>query len=94
MKKLLMLVALACGLTGCKMTRPATKVPQAAAKTKAAKASPDLAAEARLAERLPLVTPDSINPQNAAAKAREMAEELNRDARRMDSARGLAEAPK
>ena len=57
-------------------------------------AKPDLAAERKLADKLPLVTAETITPQNHRTKESELAEELNRDSRRLDSARNVASAEK
>jgi len=84
MKKLLPLLMCA-ALAGC-LTTKSNKVGVKGL------GSPDLAAEAKLAEKLPIVTPDSVNPQNYAAKVREFEDELTRDSRRMDAARNVADA--
>jgi hypothetical protein len=51
-------------------------------------------ADAHLNERLPVTTPGSITVDNHQAKFQELADELNRESRRLDSARRVAEAPR
>ena len=88
MKKSLALLLLTATLAGCMINRPAT-APSANSHAAAADA-----AEAKLAAKLRLVTPESVTPQNYATKVREMEDELNFAARRGEAARTVADAQK
>ncbi len=84
MKKLLPLLLAGC-LAGCMSTK-SDKKPDPSDK---------LAAEAKLNEKLPLaVQPESISKENGVAKARELEEELTRDAKRMAAARSTPDQMK
>ncbi len=95
MKRIVLTLSLAALLAGCTpmSTRP-DGVNAIGTTAKPSGASPDFAAERRLAEKLPLVTADGITPQNHQTKANELSDELNRDARRLDSARNVASIEK
>ncbi len=86
MKKLFALL-MSVAMTGCIMNPPAHNAVPA---TK----SPELDAQAKLAEKLPLVTPDSITADNAAAKGRELQAELDRAAKNLAAARVASDQPK
>ncbi len=95
MNRILLTLSFTSLLVGCTPTAIRPDSPNAIGATaRPSSASPDLAAEHKLAEKLPLVTFDTITPQNHQAKANELAEELSRDARRLDSARNVANAEK
>ena len=85
MKPLLPLLLAAC-LAGCMSTKTQQK------ETDRLTAH---AAEAKLAEKLPLaVQPESITKENCVVKAHELEEELQRDYKRMAAARTSSDAVK
>src|SRR5262249_15292458 len=67
-------------LTGCMINKPLPS-------TVGTRPATDVGAEAKLAEKLPLVTPESITADNAAAKGRELQAELDRAAKNLAAAR-------
>jgi hypothetical protein len=85
MKKLLAFVICA-SMTGCMINPPKPSAP--------VKGSGDIDAQARLADKLPLVTPESISSDNASTKSRELQAELDRAAKNLAAARAEANQPK
>lgn len=84
MKRILLTALLAAGMTGCLASRP--KQPP--------EPKGDLAAESRLAEKLPLVTSDTITTENHRAKVDQFQKEMLLESRRLDSAKNVASAEK
>jgi hypothetical protein len=79
-KKLIALL-LCAGMTGCVMNKPAQR-PAPGGQGATARA-----AEAKLAEKFPLVEPETITADNAAVKSRELQSELDRAAKNLAAAR-------
>jgi hypothetical protein len=85
MKRIVVTALLMASMTGCLATRP--------------KQPPDpngeLAAESKLAEKLPLVTPDAITAENHRTKVEQFQKEMLLESRRLDStSRNVASAVK
>lgn len=87
MRKLLPLLLTGAALTGCLSSKSAKM-------EVGKKPMPGLEAEAKLAERLPIVTPESVNPHNASEKATQLAEELRRGFSQGEITRTVAEVRK
>jgi hypothetical protein len=85
MKRLLLLTISISMLAGCLSTRPSNP---------AANSKGDLAAEQKIVEKLPLVTPESVTPQNYQAKIAEFNREMLLESQRLDSAKSMANAAK
>ncbi len=85
MKRLLLLAVSASMLAGCLPTKPSNP---------AAIGTGDLAAEHKIAEKLPLVTPESVTPQNYQAKIGELRREMLLESQRPDSDKSVANAAK
>jgi hypothetical protein len=85
MKKLLAFMICA-AMTGCMINPPKPSAP--------VKGSGVVDAQAKLADKLPLVTPESITSDNAATKSRELQAELNREAKNLAAARAESTLPK
>ena len=81
MKRIAFALGIAAALAGCMSTQPGST-------------SGDLAAGRKQAEKLPPVTPESVTSQNSQTKAAELAEELIRESRRLESAQNPANPPK
>jgi hypothetical protein len=77
MKRAIALLMIA-SMVGCMSNRSQKKLD--------AKANGNLAAERKIAEKLPIVKPESVTSRNAMAKARELEEEMNRDEKRLAAA--------
>jgi hypothetical protein len=74
MKKVLLILALASVQTGCMSLGS-----QAQKKEVETKSSPKLKDEARIAEKLPIVTRDQVNSSNFADMERALSAEMDRD---------------
>ncbi len=93
MKRIFMALCLAAIAAGCMPTRPEGASGKSAL-TPTKSGSRDTAAEQKLSEKLPLVTPESVTAENVQTKLNEFDRELLLESQRLDSARNVASAGK